>query len=81
MSQVVIEELVDIADCYASPLATFIRMYGVENDLHVLSNFSMDKFVMQEVLYHISRGLLVRVHRKKEEHWSTLPLLIRFYEI
>jgi len=60
------EELLNIADWYASPEGTFIRMHTTEKALHVLSRFSMDKLVMQEVVYHIMTGLSARLHRKRK---------------
>ena len=57
MLKVAMEALIDIADWYASPSSTFIRMYKAEKPLHVLSKFSLDKLVMQELSYHISAGL------------------------
>lgn len=71
MSQEKMEALIDMADWYASPLGTFIRM----------SKLSLDKLIMQEVLYHISIGLSARLHRKKNAPCPTLPLWIRWYEI
>lgn len=81
MSQIEMEALVDIANWYASTLDTFIRMYNVEKALQVLPNFSMDKLVMQEVTYHISKGLSPRLHKKKKNPWSALPFRIRLYKI
>lgn len=75
------EALIDIAHWYASPLGTFIWMYNVKKALHILTKFSMDKLVMQEVSYHISIGLLDRLHRKKKAPWPALPLRIELYEI
>jgi len=75
------EALIDIVDRYASPSNTFIWMYIAEKPLHVLSKFSMDKLVMQEVSYHISIGLSTRLHRKKKASWPTLMLRIRLYEM
>jgi len=49
MPQEVMEEILDIADWYASPDGTFIRMFSKEKPLHVLPSFSIDKLVMQEV--------------------------------
>lgn len=66
MSKVEMEALIDIADWYASPSSTFIQMYNTEKPLHVLSKFSLDKLVMQEVSYHISAGLTAKLHRKKK---------------
>jgi len=66
MSQAMMATLVNIANWYASPLGTFIRMYNVEKTLHVLPMFAMDKLIMQEVAYHISTGLSTRLHMKKK---------------
>jgi len=73
--------LVDIVDWYASPLGTFIWMYSEEKPPHVLPKFSMDKLVMQELLYRISTGFSARLHRKKKAPWPTLPLRISLYKI
>jgi len=81
MSKAVMEALIDIEDQYASPLGTFIWMYNVEKPPHILPKFFMDKLVMQKVLYHISVGLLARLHRKKNAPCPTLPSQIRLYEI
>ena len=81
MSKEVMEALIDIADWYASLFGTFIRMYSVKKPLHVLSKFSLDKIVMQEVAYHISARLSDRLHRKKKAPWPALALWIGFYEI
>jgi len=75
------EALVNIVDWYASPFGTLIQMYNVEKASHVLPKFSMDKLVMQEVAYHISTGLSVRLHIEKNAPWPTLPLRIELYEI
>lgn len=75
------EALIDIAYWYASPLGTFIWMYNADKAPHVLPKFSMDKLVMQEVSYHISTGLSVRLHKKKKAPWPTLPLWIGLYDI
>lgn len=81
MSQAVMEALVDKENCYASPIGTFIEMYNTQKDLHILSKFSMDNMLMQEVSYHISTGLSVIQHKNKEAPWPTLPLQIGLYEI
>lgn len=62
MSQREMEALIDIVDWYASPLSIFTQMYRVEKPPHVLPKFSMDKLVMQEVSYDISKGLSSRLH-------------------
>jgi len=81
MSQTSIELLLNIANCYTSLEGTFIKMYNMEKDLHVLSRFSTDKLVMQEVSYHISIGLSAGLHKKKKAPWLTLPMQIGFYTI
>ena len=73
MSKVVMEALMDIANCCASPSDTFIRMYSAENPLDVLPKFSLYMLIMQEVEYHISIGLTTRLHRKKKAPFPTLP--------
>ena len=75
------EALVDIANWYASPSGTFIRMFSTKNPLHVLPKFSLDILIMQEVAYHISVGLTTRLHRKKKAPLPALLLLIGLYEI
>lgn len=65
MSQESMHVLLNIIDRHASPKGTFVRMYNMEKVLHVLSRFSMDKLVMQEVAYHSSPGLLDGFNRKK----------------
>lgn len=81
MSQEVMQELLNNADWYASPSGTFIKMFSGENPMHVLPRFVTDKLVMQEVMYHISTGLLARLHRRKKAPWPALPLRIGLYEI
>lgn len=81
MSQEAIEAIVDIADWYASPGGTFIRVFGRENPTHVLPRYATDKLIMQEVSYHLAIGLLARLHRKTKVTRPTLPLRIRLYEI
>lgn len=75
------EALIDIADWYSSPSGTFIQMFNVEKPLHVLPKFSLDILTMQEVAYHISIGLIARLHQKKKAPWPTLLLQIGLYEI
>ena len=81
MSKAIMEALINIFDWYASSSGTFIRMYIAEKPLHLLPNFSADKLIMQEVLYHIFAEFSVRLHQKKKETWPTLPLWIGLYEI
>lgn len=66
MSKELVEELIDITDWYASPFGTFIWMYSAEKPPHVLLKIFMAKIIMKEVQYHISAGLLARLHRKKK---------------
>lgn len=70
------EALLNIADWYASPEGTFIRMYNKEKALNVLPRFSKDKLVMQEVAYHISTGFLAALHKKKKAPWPKFPMRI-----
>jgi hypothetical protein len=42
MSKEAMEALIDIADWYASPSDTFIRMYSAEKPPHVLPKFSLE---------------------------------------
>jgi len=56
-------------------------MYSAKKPPHVLSKFSLDKLIMQELSYHISIGLPSRLHRKKKEPWPSLTLWIGLYEI
>lgn len=81
MSQIEMEALIDIEDWYASTLDTFIRMYNEDKALHILLKFAMDKVIMQEVSYHISTGLSMRLKRKKKAPLPTCPLWIELYEI
>lgn len=81
MSKAAMEALLDIADWYASLSRTFIYIYNMEKPLNVLSNFALDKLVMQEVSCRILTGLSAKLHRKKKAPWLTLPLWIRLYEI
>ena len=60
------EEIVNISYWYASPDGTFIKVFGGEKPPHVLPRFSMDKFFMQDIAYHISIGLLAGMHRRKK---------------
>ena len=80
MSQEVMEGILNIVDWYASPSGTFIKKFGGEKPLHVLPRFSMDKFLMQEIAYHLSTRLLSGLHKKKEP-WPILTLRIRLYAI
>lgn len=41
------EALLNIADWYASPAETFIRMYNMEKTPHLLLKFVTEKLVMQ----------------------------------
>ena len=81
MLKATMEALIDIDDRYASPSDTFIMMYSAEKPPHVLSKFSLDILIMREVAYHISAGLIARLHRKKKAPWPSLPLRIGLYEI
>lgn len=81
MSKSAMEALIDIADWYASLFDTFIRMFTAEKHLHALLKFSLDILLMQEVVCHISIGLIARLHRKKKPPWPTLPLKIGLYKI
>lgn len=71
----------NIADWYASPDGTSIRMYNAEKAPHFSPRFSTDKLVMQEVAYHISTGLSIGLHRKKKAPWPILPFWIRSHTI
>lgn len=75
------EAIINIADWYASPGGTFIRVFGREKPLHVLPRYAIDKMVMQEVSYHLSIWLSTGLHRKKKAPWMALPLRIRLYKI
>ena len=75
------KEIVDIVDWYASPSDTFIRKYNSEKPSHVLPIFSLDVLIMQEIAYHISAGLIARLHRKKKAPWPALLLCIGLYGI
>lgn len=77
MSQEVMEGILNIADWYASPSGTFIRVFGKEKPSHILPRYAMNKLVMQEVSYQIFIALSTRLHRKKKESWPTLPLWIK----
>lgn len=81
MSQEVMETLLNIADSYASPSVTFMRMFGVEKPLHELPSLATDQLVMKEVSYHISKGLLSLLHTSKKAAWPTLSLWIGWYNI
>ena len=75
------EVILKIANWYNSLGGTFIGVFGREKPLHVLPSNATNKLVMQEVSYHLSTGLLTRLHRKKKAPWPTLPLQIWLYEI
>jgi len=81
MSQEAMQTLINIADWHASPDNTFIRMFGEEKPLHVLPRFATDKFLIQEVAYHISTRLSTRIHKRKKAPWPSLLLWIGLYEI
>ena len=81
MSKKEMEALIGIADWYASPSSTFIRMFSVEKPLNVIHKFALYVLVMEELAYHISAGLTTRLQRKKKAPWPTLPLRIGLYEI
>lgn len=81
MLEAAMEALTNIVDWYASSSSTFIEMYNVKRPPHVLTKFSMDKLVMDEVSYHISGGLSTRLHHKKKAPSTTIPLRIGLYEI
>lgn len=78
MSKETMEALID---WYASLSNTFIQMYSTEKATHVIPKFSLDRFVMQEVAYHIWVGLKTRLHRKKKTPWHALPFCIGLYKI
>ena len=46
LSKEEMEALIGIANCYASPCDTFIRIFSVEKPPHVLLKFSLDVLVM-----------------------------------
>lgn len=81
MSREVMEAIVNIANWYVSPGGTFIRVFGRENPLHVLSRYATNKLVMQEVSYDLAIGLSIGLHRKKKVPWPTLPLWTSLYKI
>lgn len=81
MSTETMEALIDIADWYASPFDTFIRMYSAKKPSHVLPMFALDVLVMQEVAYHISARLTATLHQKKKAPWLVVLLCIRLYDI
>lgn len=65
------EVIVDIADWYASPDGTFIRVFGREKHMHFLQRYATDKLIMEEVSYHLATGLLATLHRRKKAPWHT----------
>ena len=75
------QPLLNIENCHRSPSGTFIRIFGKEKPPHELHKFSMDKFVMKEVAYHIYTRLSIGLHRRKNGPWPTLPFRIGLYEI
>lgn len=77
----VTKALLGTAYWYASPSKMFIWVFNVEKPPLVLPNFSLDVLHMQEVVYHISIGLIARLQRKKKAPWPTLSLQIGLYEI
>jgi len=81
MSKVAMEALIDIANWYASPSDTFIQMYIMEKPPHVLPKLALDKLVMEEVSYHISVGMSVKLHLKKKAPRPTIPLWTGLYKI
>lgn len=81
MSQESMEALLSIENWYPSRSGTFIGIFGGEKPLHVLPRFATDKLMMQEIIYHISIGLPVRLHKSNKAPWSTLPLWIGLYKI
>jgi len=66
MSQEAMYGLLNVAEKYASPSGTFIRMFGKEKPPYELLRFSTDKLVMKEAAYDISIGLskvYVNIHK------------------
>lgn len=80
MSQEVMQALLNIADQYALPDGTFIRMFSAEWPSHELPRFATNTLVMQEVAYHISTWLSTVLHRRKKAPLPTHPLRIGLYE-
>ena len=81
MSHGVMEAISEITDWYASPYATFLRVFSGEKSPHVFPRYSVDNIFMQEVVYHLSTRLAKTLHRKKIALLRMLPLQIRLYEI
>lgn len=52
------EAMPELADWFASPDETYLKMFGSQKSPHILPRYATDKLVMQEFAYHISTGLL-----------------------
>jgi len=53
---------------------TFLIVFGEHKSLNILSRYATDKLIMHEVMYHFSTRFSIALHRKKKEHWPTLPM-------
>ena len=72
MSCEAMEVTVNIADWYASPSGTIIRLFGKAKPPHVLPRYATDKLITREVSYHLATWLPVGLQRKKKEPWPSL---------
>lgn len=67
----VMEVVSEISNYFASPNATFLRLFGKQISLHLLPKYVTDKLFMQEFAYHLSIGLSTTLHKKKKAPWPT----------
>ena len=75
------EVIVSITYWYASPIGTFVRVFGGEKPSHFLPRYPIDRLIMQEVSYHLSIGFLIGLYRKKKVQWLTPIFWIKLYDI
>ena len=81
MSQRAMDAIIEIADWYSSPGGTFLRVFSEEKPPYVLPRCATNKLVIQEVSYHLTKGLSVALHKKNKGPWPTLPMKKELYDI
>lgn len=59
----------------------FVRVFGGNKSLHIMSSYATDKLVIEEVVYHISIGLSKYLHMNNKGPSPFIPLYIGFYDI
>lgn len=80
MSREAMDVVTKLAEQFASPDGTYLRVFGYQNSSPLLLKYATDILVRWEILYHLSIGLLVVFQRKKKAPWHTLPFPVGSYE-